>query len=215
MAAGSEADAHARMRQRIAVLGKGASGRGIFTRRGNHIVKDRLLRGLVKSGLITPDILEDAISGFLQAPSDFEWLIGVDDALLGRAGEAFFAKYGRHPVEDVDFRLNGDFYRICRSLQYDSHYYDSQLQESSSHSEASVAGADDVSHAVASQTPGQKQRWPFITVLILGFGSAPILAMAIATYLSGRNSMAGLLVSGFWLLILLGALVWTFPRKTD
>ena len=112
-----EMSAHGRMRQRIVAISRTRASR-------RRMARDRYLRSLVHSGAITSNDLDSAIDACSKALSEFTWLIKVDDAVLGRADRVFLVRHGRFPVDDNDFRLNGDYYRICRSLQYDPHYYD-------------------------------------------------------------------------------------------
>lgn len=113
---------YGRMRQRIVAIGRTKASR-------KRVARDKYLRSLVHSGAITPDDLSSAIDGCTEALSELTWLTGVDDVVLGQADCVFLLNHGRLPVDDGDFRLNGNYYRICRCLQYDPHYYDPQLAQ--------------------------------------------------------------------------------------
>jgi hypothetical protein len=237
MAIASDSNVHGRMRQRIVTVGR-VDRKGVLARGAARFTRDKHLRAFLQSGAVTHEQLEAAISGFSRAPSDFVWLAGVDGAVLGTADRVFLAKHGRAPVENADFRLNGDYHKICRSLQHDVHHYDSFLEESSRVKQPEVqAQAREPSQIcreeppqveplkvqsrakepkqVRREKPKKKTLWPFVAVLVFGFFSAPLLAVIISTYSSGQDLTVGLLAGSLWLLILLGALVLTFPREAN
>ncbi|UCD49270.1 MAG: hypothetical protein JSW27_17275 [Phycisphaerales bacterium] len=200
-------------------------------------MRDRHLRAMLRSGVVTPEQLEAAVSGFAQAPCSFIWLAAIDGAVLEKADRVFLAKQGRAPVENVDFHLNGDYHKICRSLQHDLHHYDAYLQEFSRTEQPPVPvpaeestgqinraepppAEEPIVQALAEE-PRQARRgelkkkpiWPFVMVVVLGFCSIPILAMMLATYSAGQSLAVGFIMGILWLMILLGALVLTFPRQ--
>lgn len=236
MATASDKNVFGRMRQRIVTVGRVDPKRGVLTRGRAAIARDRLLRALLRSGSVTHGQLEAAISGVARMPSNFTWLTVIDLAVLEKADRVFFAKYGRAPVNDQDFLINGDYHKICRSLQFDMQRYDSQLEEvpgvdrpvgqaqveeprtSDRDRQRQIEKSEVRSHANDPVRPGRQEPktrgiWPFVAVLVLGFGSAPVMAIAIATYFSGQNLLVGLAIGTFWLLALLGALVLTLPRR--
>jgi len=215
MAIASKDSVHGRMRKRIAVVGRVDRKEGVGARGKGNFVKDRSLRTLLQSGAITREQLENAISVFTKAPSDLMWLADIDDVVLGKAGRVFFVKYGRCSMEDADFRLNGDYHRICRSLQYDLHYYDGQLDELSRADREDVHAPKRGRTEVCGEKPARSRIWAFGAVLVLGFCSAPLLAALIVTCFPGHSLTAGLLLSGLWLGILVGALVLTLPRRLN
>jgi len=198
------------MRQRIeAISGTRASRR--------HMARDRYLRRLVRSGAITQADLNNAIDGCSNALSQFTWLIGVEDTVLGCADCVFLVNHGRFPMDDSDFRLNGSYYRICRSLQFDPHYYDRQLEQLP---EALQAQRPATSQAIrmkplagAGTAVKRGNTWAFVGVLTIGFVTAPILAMIITRWFPQAIVTAGLSIGGAWLCLLMGALALTLPRR--
>jgi len=238
MAITSDKNVYGRMRQRIVTVGRVDPRRGVLTRGQAHFAKDKHLRALLRSGAVTQGQLESAIRGFIRAPSNFTWLTGIDEAVLVRADRVFAAKYGRAPVEDKDFVLSGDYYKICRSLQFDMHRYDSELEEPPEvdHPKGQVRAEElgeidrkerqrvetlavrprthETKQGVR-QEPQKRGIWSFVAVLFVGFCSAPLLAMMIATYFYGPDLLVGLGIGSCWLLVLLGALALTFPRQTS
>ncbi len=224
---------HGRMRQRIVAISR---------TRASHkrIARDRYLRSLVYSGVITPNDLDSAIDACGKTLSEFTWLTGVDDAVLRQADRVFLVRYNRFPVDNSDFRLNGDYYRICRSLQFDPHYYDLQLEQlpqvlearrTASRIEdpgrcaqpnASEAAFTPLSTPQAThKEPSATMRvavkrgniWAFVGVLAIGLATAPILAVAIMRYLPQGAMTAALSIGGAWLVVLTGALALTLPRR--
>jgi len=211
MAVIRETGVQGRMRRRIAVVGRVDHRRRGVAPRSDAFAKDKFLRILLQSGAVPREKLDAAIDGFSKAPSDFSWLIDMDEAVLAKADLVFAAKYGRHPTEDADFRLNGDYHRICRSLEYDLHHYDSELHHSSD-PEYTTGCASPGIDGTGPKKPGV---WAFRVVLVCGFGSAPLLGMLIVTRFPDHTLSAGILLGGLWLVILLGALVRTLPRRDE
>ncbi len=210
MAIAPETSIHGRMRQRIVAISSTRASR-------RHVVRDRYLHRLVHSGVITQDGLNSAIDGCNNALSQFTWLIGIDDAVLGRADCVFLVNHGRFPVEDSDFRLNGAYYRICRSLQHDPHYYDPQLEQ---FPQALQAQQSITPHAIrmepfAGAGTGARRgnAWAFVGVLAIGFVTVPILATILVRWFPQATVTAGLSIGGVWLCLLLGALALTLPRR--
>lgn len=210
----SEGNTYGRMRRRIVVVGWVRRKVQASVLRKNRFSKDRSLRALIQSGIITREQFEKAVDGFSRAPSAFLWLAEVDEAVLAKADRVFAATHGRWPVEDTDFYLNGDYHKICRSLQYDQHYHDSQLPPLP-RAERPDPGAPARKPAKAdSNEPRGGSIWPFVVVLILGFCSAPILGALIVMFFPTRTTTAGLLCGSLWLLVLLVALAVTLRRRT-
>lgn len=209
MAVIRETGVQGRMRRRIAVAGRADRRRSGVLPRTDAFAKDKLLRILLRSGAVTRERLDAAIDGFHKAPSDFSWLIDMDEAVLAKADFVFAAKYARYPIEDADFRLNGDYHRICRSLEYDLQHYDSELPHSTDPDHTAGCVSADINHAGAKKS----RAWGFGVVLLCGFSSAPLLGMLIVTCFPDHTLSAGILLGGFWLVILLGALIRTLPRR--
>jgi hypothetical protein len=204
------------MRKRIVALGQANRKTPAVAFKEDRFAKDRSLRVFLHNGAITQPQLKHAISGFLEAPSDFSWLASVDEALLEKADLVFLATHERHPDENADFRLNGDYHRIVRTLQYDPCYYDGRDEH------PAAKRLKDTRISTPRRPPAKartkrilrSKAWPFIAILIFGFCSAPLLAALVATYLPKDSPVTALLLGGFWLGILTGALVLTFPRRT-
>ena len=125
----AQAGTYGRVRQRIVAMGrvarKGTSAQSL----ARAVAADRYVRAVVRSGRIRQEQLQRAVEGYHASPSTFVWLIEMDPAVLDRAECAFLAEYGRFPVAEGDFQINGVYHRICRSLLYDWHYYDDQLMK--------------------------------------------------------------------------------------
>lgn len=211
MAVIRETSVQGRMRRRIAVVGRVDYRRRGVAPRSDAFAKDKLLRILLQSGAVNRETLDAAIDGFSKAPSDFSWLIDMDEAVLAKADLVFAAKYGRHPTEDADFRLNGDYHRICRSLEYDLQHYDSELHHSTDPDYTTGCMSVGINHA----GPKKSRGWAFGVVLVCGFASAPLLGMLIVTCFPDHTLSAGILLGSFWLVFLLGALIRTLPRRDE
>ena len=177
------------------------------------------MHALLQSGAITPDQLETAIRGYNKAPSEFAWMSGIDDAVLDKADRVFLAQYDRFPTEDTDFRLNGKYHRICRSLQHNWYYYDHQLERLHRDDEdkPSVrrAGPAEMLEEVRSVPESKGSLWAFGLVLAGGFVSAPILGAVIVKAFPGRVVGTGLLIGAVWLALFVGGLALTLPRQSE
>jgi len=215
MAIAPETSAYGRMRKRIVAVKRANRKGGVLARERNSFAKDKALRVLLQNGAITQQQLKNAISAFAKAPSDFSWLATVDEALLEKADRVFFVSHGRYPDKNADFRLNGDYYRISRSLQYDPHYYDGQLDTISRVNQQDVPAPAGEPAAFTSEGLKKTGIWAFGAVLVLGFCSAPLLGILIVTFFPNRTLTAGLLLGSLWLAILVGALVRTLPRRLN
>jgi hypothetical protein len=211
-----EPSVHSRMRQRIVAISR--------TRASNRrMARDRYLRNLVRGGAVTSDDVDSAIDACGKALSEFTWLLEVDDGVLGRADHVFLLRHGRFPRSDDDFRLNGDHYRICRSLQYDWHYYDRELGQSPQAPEAqgttsrgqpaSSQATRTKPSAEASMALRRGSTSAFVGVLTIGVITVPILAIVIVQWFPQDIVTASLWMGGAWLALLVGALALTLPRR--
>ncbi|MBW8015066.1 MAG: hypothetical protein FVQ82_02695 [Planctomycetes bacterium] len=118
-----------RLRRHITNVGAHHANRILAAKRTKNLNKDNYLRELLDSGQITLEQLQKMISEHGRVPSSFEWMQEVGDSILDRADNVFFAKYGRDPTEDADFRLNNDYYKICKNLQRIWQCYDADLEK--------------------------------------------------------------------------------------
>jgi len=216
MARVPETYAHGRVRQRIVAVGQSNAAQIDSAVSRKSLTRDKYLAPLLQSGTIVPKHLEEAIEAYRRAPSTFVWISEVDQEVLDKADYVFLAKYGRWPVKNDDFRLNGHYHKICRSLQHDWCYYDDQLKVQQ---KANIKKLDSpprdtaVGYEVA--TPPKKARgnlWPFVSVLVVGLLSAPILGTVICRHFDRFSAPSKLLVAFVWLTFLAVALALTLPR---
>ncbi len=219
MAKVSQVSVHGRMRQRIVAVGQAHTDRisSYLSRRG--ISRDKHLHALLQSGAITRAQLETAIRGYNKMPSEFAWMTDVDDAVLDRADRVFLAEYGRLPTQDDDFRVNGNYRKICRSLQHDLHYYDHQLEKLLVDDEDNLstyrAEPAEILEEVQSVQERRGSVWSFGLVLAGGFVSATILGVVIIKAFLSPFVGAGLLVCAAWLALLAAGLALTLPRQSE
>jgi len=208
---------YGRMRQRIVAIGR---------TRASHkrVARDKYLRGLVHSGAITPNDLDSAIDGCSGALSELAWLTKVDDVVLRRADCVFLVNRGRFPVDDGDFWLNGAYYKICRCLQYDWHYYDhelEQLPQALEEAQRTASRRQPMTHQAACAKPSANasmavkrgNAWAFVGVLVIGLTAATILGAIIVRYFPEIRPAAGVSIGGAWLVLLAAALALTRPRR--
>lgn len=219
MTKASQLSIHGRMRQRIVAVGRAHTDRISSYHSRWSISKDKHLHALLQSGAITRAQLETAIRGYNKTPSEFAWMSGVDDAVLERADRVFLAEYGRFPTQDTDFRLNGNYRKICRSLQHDWHYYDHQLEKLTGDDEGKLsmqrAEPAEILEEVQSVQESRGSVWAFGLVLAGGFVSAIILGAVIIKAFLSRLAGTGFLVGAAWLALLAAGLALTLPRQSE
>lgn len=219
MAKAPQIGIHGRMRQRIVAVGRARTNRIVPLRSRRRISRDKCLHPLLQSGAITPDQLETAIRGYNKAPSEFAWMSDVDDAVLDRTDRVFYARYGRFPTEDTDFRLNGNYHRICRSLQHDWYYYDHQLERPHRDGEDEPSVRQTEPAEMLEEVQGIPQSkgslWAFGLVVAGGFVSAPILGVVIVKAFPGQAAGPAFLIGAVWLAFLVGGLALTLPRQSE
>ena len=116
-----------RLRRHITKVGAAHANR--ISSPKKMLTDDDYLRGLVHGSRVTQEQLEKAIDEYNRVPSNFAWMQKVEDSILDRADDVFLVKYGRDPTEDADFRLNGDYYKICKNLERNWHYYNAELEK--------------------------------------------------------------------------------------
>jgi hypothetical protein len=218
MTKASQVGIYGRMRRRIVAVGQARTNWILPLRSGRSISKDKYLRALLRSGAITPDELDTAIRGYNKAPSEFAWMSDVDNAVLDRADRVFLARHGRFPTEDADFRRNGTYHRICRSLQHDWYYYDHQLERPHRDDEDEPSMRQKEPAGMLEEVQGVPQSkgslWAFGLVLAGGFVSAPILGAVIAKAFPGRAAGPAFFIGAVWLALLVGGLALTLPRRS-
>jgi hypothetical protein len=204
---------HGRMRQHIVAVG----GIRLGPRHGIPVMKDRFLRTLVRQGMVTKGQLEQAAAGCGRTPGKYGWITRIQQPMLDRADCAFLAQFGRFPTEDADFELNGAYHKVCRSLGYDWHYYDKQLEklrwDEDGNPYAPPVGDIRAVEEVREFEVRRGNGWLFILVLAVGSVGGPLIAAAMARNVS-RDFLSAVFVFGIvWLLCFAGLLAVTLPRR--
>jgi hypothetical protein len=118
-----------RLRQHITKVGAAYANQISSPNSRKAVTDDDFVKELLDSGKITVKQLQQAIDSYNYFGSTFAWMQDVKDSILDRADDVFFAKYGRDPKEDSDFAVNSNFYKICKNLEGDWHYYDNDLEK--------------------------------------------------------------------------------------
>ncbi len=115
-----------RLQAHIKQLGR-VHAAGIWPpQREESVPNGSLLRELLDSGEITLRDVQAVIAEQRKNPSRFSWLADVDDRILDKADDAFWARFGHNPTKaewDVQYR------KICRNLEKDWHFYDADLRQ--------------------------------------------------------------------------------------
>ena len=219
MAKAYQVGIHGQMRRRIVAVGNIHINKIVPLHNIRDISNDKHLRALLQTGAIKPDQLEAAIRGYNKTPFEFAWMSDVNDAVLDKADRVFLAQYNRFPTEDTDFRLNGNYHRICRSLQHDWYYYDDQLEKVySNHEDKPFVRQSDQAEIIEEVQSVKEYKgsiWAFGLVLAGGFVSAPLLGAVIVKAFPGRVAGTAFLVGIVWLAIFIGGLVLTLPRLSE
>ena len=182
-----------------------------------RIARDRYLRRFVRRGIVTPEQLQEAITGCLAAPFRFTWMAKVDPAVLARADCVFLAEFGIFPLNDADFQLNGRYHLICRSLEHDWHYYDQQLKELCWDRDGTPYARLGGKVTVQEETLRVEQRvgnlWAFVAVLIAGLAGGPVLLNTLLHQGSGNVATALDIIAILWGVVFGGLLMLTIPRR--
>jgi hypothetical protein len=118
-----------RLRQHITKVGAAYANRISSPNSRKAVTNDDFVKELLESGKITEKQLQQAIDGYNYFGGTFAWMQDVKDRILDRADNVFLAKYGRDAIEDSDFRVNGDYYKICKNLERNWHQYDADLEK--------------------------------------------------------------------------------------
>jgi hypothetical protein len=204
---------HGRMRQHIVAVGRARHA----PRREIPVMKDPFLRVLVRQGFVTKGQLEQAVQGCSQTPAKYGWIVDVKQPMLDRADCAFLAQFGRFPMHDVDFEMNGTYHRVCRSLEYDWHYYDQHLAKLRWDEEGSpYVRPLDGTRVVEEVREFEVKRgsgWAFALVLAVGLIGGPVGAAAFARNVSQDAMSAAFLFGILWVLCFAGLLALTLPRR--
>lgn len=178
--------------------------------------RDRFVRGLLQSGRLDEVYLDAAVTSHIEVPSRFVWLAEIEASVVDRADKVFTMQSGRSPKDDVDFEFNGAFHKICRSLQYDWHYYDAILEQL-------LCGDAEQPNGV----PATVQRrfryverrlgslWGFAVVVVAGLVTGPLLAREALKYHGAEMDAVCLLLVAAWVLPLLGFTLLTLPRRGE
>jgi hypothetical protein len=204
---------HGSLRRQIVALDRLGQGRV----HPERIARDRYLRRFVRRGMVTPEQLQEAITGCLAAPSRFTWMAKVDPAVLARADCVFLAEFGIFPLNDADFQLNGRYHLICRSLEHDWHYYDQQLKELDWGRDGTPYARLGGNVTVQEETLRVEQRvgnlWAFAAVLLAGLAGGPVVGNILSRQLSGNRGTVLAIVAILWGVAFGGLLVLTIPRR--
>lgn len=212
------AEVHGRMRQRVVALRRGRKDSVWTSRTTRAIEKDKYLGRLLAGGVVTREELEKAVDAYSRAAGDFAWLTDIPDAILGRADRVFLARYGRYPTENVDFKLNREYHRICRSLQHDWHYYDADLRLLATAGEDHPGSASSIE--AGPQNTGRRREgagvgWGALCALFAGLLVAlPVLVAIVFRYFPSHKTEAGLVAGGVWSVSLAVILAFKLRRRT-
>ncbi len=203
---------HGRMVQRIVAVGGGRT----YQHGAVHIMKDRLLRTLLKRGAITAEHVQGVVRGYNAAPSSYLWIAGVDQSMLAVADCVFLAEFRRFPTEN-DFQLNGRYHKICRGLEYNRHYYDEQLKKLHWDQDGNPYVRCAENPAVVQEVQEVEVRrgnvWLFGLALVVGLVGGPLLAATIAANVPRDPASAVCVFGVIWVLLFAGLLAKALPGR--
>ena len=218
MARSAQAGVHGRARRRIVAIG------GLFAERFNSpdndflISQDKFLALLLRNAAITKEQCQRAIDSYRQHPEDYAWILQFRHTILDKAENTFFVRYGRFPTENADFPVNGNYYQICRTLQYDPHCFDEELKKLTWDVEGRPRVVETPSKVVemVEQIASKKgNALAFSVVLLISLASATALLLLIANA-SMPSLLPAVLPAGIcWAVLLACGLIATRPRQVE
>ncbi len=216
MAPSPQVGVYGRARRRIVVMG------GIFAERfktpGSEalVAQDNFIALLLRNGDITDEQLQQAIHSYCRNPQDYAWMLRCRHAVLDKADKVFFVRHGRYPTKNADFPLNGHYYEICRTLQYDPDCFDEELKKLAWDAEGSpriVQTLPKVLEEVQHVMSKKGNAWAFALILLASLASA-IAAAALIAGDSTRSFRPISLITGLcWMILLVCGLIATWPRS--
>jgi len=216
MAPSPQVGVHGRARRRIVVMG------GIFAERfrapGSEalVAQDNFIALLLRNGDITNEQLQQAIESYCRNPQDYAWMLRCRHAILDKADKVFFVHHGRHPTESADFPLNGHYYEICRTLQYDPDCFDEELKKLAWDAQGNpriVQSQPKVVEEVQHVESKKGNLWAFALILLASLASVIAAAALIADGSAPTLRPAGLVPGLSWIALLVCALIATRPRS--
>mgnify|MGYP001141607697 CR=1 FL=1 len=216
MAPSPQVGVHGRARRRIVVMG------GIFAERfktpGSEalVAQDNFIALLLRNGDITTDQLQQAIHSYCRNPQDYAWMLRCRHAILDKADKVFFVRRGRFPTESADFPLNGPYYEICRTLQYDPDCFDDEVKKLAWDAEGNpriVEASPKVLEEVQQVESRKGNLWAFALILLATLATAIAAAALIAAGSTSDLYRAGLVPGLCCIALLVCALIATRPRS--
>lgn len=216
MAPSPQVGVHGRARRRIVVMG------GIFAERfrtpGSEalVAQDNFIALLLRNGDITNEQLQQAIESYRRNPQDYAWMLRCRHAILDKADKVFFVRHGRQPTESADFPLNGPYYEVCRTLQYDPDCYEEELKKLAWDAQGNpriVQVSPKVVEEVQHVESKKGNVWAFALILLASLASVIAAAALIADSSAPNLRPAGLVPGLSWITLLVCALIATRPRS--
>jgi hypothetical protein len=216
MARSAQVGVHGRARQHIVAIG------GLFAERFNSpdsdllVLQDRFLALLLRNATITEEQLRRAIDSYRRHPQDYAWILGFRHTTLDTADHVFFARHGRFPTEDNDFLANGDYFQICRTLQYDPDGFEEELRKLAWDAEGNVRPVETPPKVLVAvqRVASEKGNKPVFTLILsLGLASALALPLLVANAPRPFRLLLGLAAGVGCVLLLTYGLIATRPRQ--
>lgn len=207
---------HGRLRQHITAAGGGRGGRVSESRGRKAVGRDKFLQVHLRNGTLSDGEIHGAVEAFNRDPYIYAWLRDVSEQVVDKADGVFFVRYGRYPTTDADFKLNGHYHRICKSIQYDSHHHDAELSRLRLDENGSpyVVGAElagilrDVEQVT---TRCGSAIWSIVFGVLALIGGA-LLTIHIVYQVPAEPSVVIGLCGVVWILLCLSGLVTALPR---
>jgi hypothetical protein len=218
MARSVQAGVHGRVRRHIVAMG------GLFAERFNSpnsdllISQDKFLALLLRNAALTEEQLRQAIDSYRRHPQDYAWMLQFRHGTLDKADSVFFVRHGRFPTENNDFLVNGDYYQICRTLQYDPACFDEELKTLAWDVEGNprlVETLPKVLAAVQQVTSPKGNTTAFALILFLSLTSAMALPLLIANVPKSSLLPIVLAVGICWVILLAWGLIVAWPRQFE
>ncbi len=210
---------HGRLRRRVTTAGGGRGNRVTEFQGRRAVNKDKYLHVELRDGTLSEGEIRSAVEAFNKDPYTYSWLREVSEQALDRADGVFFVRYGRHPTMDTDFKLNGHYHRICKSLQYDAHHHDAELSRlrwdrdgNPYVTDADRAGVLRDVERVAVRRGSTAWSVAFVALALLG---AAAMVVHIVYQIPAAPSVLMGLCCIVWILLCLTGLVIVLPRYSE
>ncbi len=209
---------HGRARRHIIAMG------GLFAERFNspnsdfRVSQDRFLTLLLRNAAITEEQLRRMIDSYRRCPEDYGWILRCTHTTLDKADRLFFVRHGRFPTEEDDFLVNGKYYQICRTLQYNRDCFNEELRKLAWDVEGNPRIVESPPKVLESIQPviSKKGNRPAFTLMLLVSLASVVVLLWLITHAPVPGLLPAVLPVGIcWVMLLAWGVTATRPRQFE